>query len=184
MGKKPSIMSQTQLQGTHCLQSWFYWPWDLKQDFPFISSSPEGSSHYNLFPAWVQVCPPRRNHCLRQPLNEDRLAWLSHCTLAKLSIVFVCWSTLSSPLCFNIAILSEQVSSVSKSIYSVCLQAICLTSFPRAVVVRKCCVFLFYFRVHKFCKAGGCCWLWLLSVPLWVWINNYLISTRVTNKCV
>lgn len=90
-------MSQTQLQGTHCPQSWFYWPWDLKQDFPFISSSPEGSSHYNLFPVRVQVCPPRRNHCLRQPLNEDRSAWLSHCTLAKLSIVFVCWSTLSSP---------------------------------------------------------------------------------------
>lgn len=113
-GKKPSIMSSAQLEGSHCPQSWFYWPWDLQQDFPLIRSSQEGSSHHNLYPACVQVWPSRHNQSLRQPLNEDTSASLSHGTLTKLSIVFVCCSPLTSSSPSNVSILPSSQNRLAQ----------------------------------------------------------------------
>lgn len=165
-------MSPTQYEGTHSPLSWFYWPWDLQQDFPFISSSRGGSSHHNLYPARVQVSAPRHNHRLRQLLNEDRSASLSHCTLTKLSLEFVCWSTLSprSPLCFNIAILSKQVSSVSKSIRSVCLPGNLLTFYQEMYSGERVLCVIVRIRVPfiNFAKGGGCLpYIWP-SVHIWI----------------
>lgn len=62
------------------------------------------------FTAGVGACPPRHNHCLRQPLNEDRLAPLPHCTLQN-CLLCQCVALASPPtLCFNIAVLSNKLA--------------------------------------------------------------------------
>lgn len=126
------------------LLSWFNWPWDPQQDFPFISSSQEASSHHNLYPGWV--LPSQTQSRLRQPLNEDRSALLSQCIVTKLSPVFVCESTQRPPIppppslplqCFNIAIFSKQVSSVSTlrlpagNLSKLCCESALLFFLPR-----------------------------------------------------
>lgn len=69
---------------------------------PFIVSTarspPTRLPFYQLLPERERRClealvgarTPRRNHWPRQPLNEDGLAPLSHCTLAKLSFGDAC----------------------------------------------------------------------------------------------
>lgn len=101
--EKPFIMSQAALAGTHRSR----WRCRRASDKTFLLSAPprRERSHHNLFRGMTSG----HNHFPRQPLNEDRSAPLSHCTLTKLS--FVCVALASPPtLCFNIAVLSNKLA--------------------------------------------------------------------------
>ncbi len=151
-------MSPTRLEGTHSLQSWFCWPWDLQQDFAFNCTSQEGSSRHNLYPAWVQVCPPRHNHCSRQPFKWRQISLAVSLYTHKI-VYWVC--LLVYPL------LSPYVSILppSQNRLAWCQRAYTRIACGQFVEIyreiwrwgRAVCRRLFSSALHQFCKAGGCC---------------------------
>lgn len=136
---------------------------------PFYQLLPqEESSHYNLYPAGVQVCPSRHNHCPRQPLNEDRFALLSHCILTKLSVVFVCWlpsyvSILPSSQNRLAVCQKKEYTQLARGQF---VEILYSGERMQSVIV--------HFSVPNinFAKAGGCHLLHLPSIwlPVHIWI--------------